>query len=332
MFELYGITRETFPNNIDAWTNGLHPEDKQMALDECNAALNGEKEFDTSFRVIHPNGTVLYLKATGSVIRDVDGKPLRMIGINRDITEANLAEEQLLIAKEKAEESDRLKSTFLANMSHEIRTPLNSIIGFSELLDDPDFEQEQKAEFTKTIIENGNNLLVIINDIMDLSMMESNQLKIRKEEFPVIKILNDLENEYKTKANNKRIDFTISMPEHVEDIRIENDFYRIKQIFNNLIGNALKFTPKGFIEIGCFLDETKITFYVKDTGIGIPAEYHDKIFDRFRQVDETKSRKYGGNGLGLSISRNLVKILGGELLVESDTGKGSTFFFSLPKS
>lgn len=330
MFELYGINMDTFSQIKDPWANGMHPEDRQRALEECNAALAGEKDYNTSFRVIQPNGKVLYLKADGFVIRDAEGKPVRMIGVNRDITEATLAEEQLLRAKEQAEESDRLKSAFLANMSHEIRTPLNSIIGFSELLKDPDFDQEQKDDFIKTIIESGNNLLVIISDILELSLLESQQMKIRKEQFQARKIFSDLENEFKLKANAKGIGFQVNIPCEVERVVIVHDFYRIRQIFNNLIGNALKFTSHGYIEIGLLIIDNGFEFYVKDTGIGISSQFHEDIFVRFRQVDESKTRKYGGTGLGLSISKNLVEILGGKIWVESEVGKGSIFKFSLP--
>ena len=329
MFELYGITRDTFPINIDAWTNGLHPEDKQRAIEDCNAALNGEGDFNTSFRVLHPDGKVLHLKAAGSIIRNSDGKPLRMIGINRDITENRLAAQQLEIAKEKAEESDRLKSAFLANMSHEIRTPLNGILGFSELLNDPDFDQEQKTEFTKTIVENSNQLLVIINDIMDISMLEARQITIRKEQFAIHQLFVDLKNGFSAKVNEKKLQFQINVPSGSADKIIENDYYRMRQVFTNLIGNALKFTNSGCIEIGFMPKEEGVEFYVKDTGIGIAPEFHKDIFERFRQVDESKTRKYGGNGLGLAISKNLVEMLGGRIWVESEEEIGSTFYFIL---
>jgi signal transduction histidine kinase len=200
------------------------------------------------------------------------------------------------------------------------------------LLNDPDFEPEQKAGFTKAIIENGNNLLVIISDIIDLSMLESRQIKIKKEQFPIKKLLVDIDNEFRTKANSKVLKFWVNMPLDSEEMIIESDFYRIKQVFNNLIGNALKFTKNGFIEIGFLSFEGGLKFYVKDTGIGISSEFHDDIFERFRQVDETKTRKYGGNGLGLAISKNLVEVLGGKIRVESEIGKGSTFSFSLPNN
>lgn len=331
MFGLYGISKTDFPNSIIAWENGLHPDDKQRAIDECNAAINGEKEFDTVFRVLHPNGKILHLKANATVIFDDNKKPIRMVGINRDITEAKLAEEQLLIAKDKAEESDRLKSAFLANMSHEIRTPLNSIIGFSELLGDPDFKLEQKTEFTKAIVENGNNLLAIINDIMDLSMLEARQIKIKKERFEIKKLLSDIENEFSTKVNNVGLVLQVNILSDDAKMIIECDYYRIRQIFVNLMNNALKFTHRGFIAIGFSPIQNGVEFFVKDTGIGIASKFHNDIFERFRQVDETKTRKYGGNGLGLAISKNLVEVLGGKIWVESDLGQGSTFYFTIPR-
>jgi signal transduction histidine kinase len=239
-------------------------------------------------------------------------------------------EAELIKAKEKAEESDRLKSAFLANMSHEIRTPLNSIIGFSELLNDEAFDDNQKSEFVSTIIENGNNLLSIISDIMDFSMLEAQQMKIREEKFQIRKLLDDIFIDFRKKAKEKSIELKMSMDDKLKDTFIISDLYRIKQVLINLTGNAIKFTSQGFVEIGCYKDNQFVVFHVKDSGIGIPAEYHHSIFERFRQVDLAKSRKYGGNGLGLSISKNLVELLGGKIWVESEPDKYSHFFFSIP--
>jgi len=276
------------------------------------------------------DGSLFWEWATITAIKNEKGIVTNYIAIKEDITERKKMQVELIEAKEKAEESDRLKSAFLANMSHEIRTPLNSIIGFSELLGDPDFDEEQKDEFRQTIVDNGNNLLVIISDIMDFSMLEARQMKIRKEVISTKKLLNELLNDFSKKANLKKIEFRIDQSLYNPDIQIESDSYRIKQIFNNLIGNALKFTKKGFVEIGFQLKDEVVTFHVKDTGIGIDPAYHQSIFERFRQVDLAKTRKYGGNGLGLAISKNLAELLGGNIWVESEPDKFSNFFFTIP--
>jgi len=263
--------------------------------------------------------------------QQLDRRNTEIISVNTNLeTKVYKRTQELNQAKEKAEESDHLKSAFLANMSHEIRTPLNSIVGFSGLLNDPDFDEEQRKEFIKTIVDSGNSLMVIISDIMDLSMLESKQLKIRNERFFVNRVFADLEKEFRIRAEENEIEFKVNIPNQSENIEIESDIYRLKQICNNLIGNALKFTSVGFIEIGYLQNKNKIEFYVKDSGIGIAAVNRQKIFERFRQADITKTRKYGGNGLGLAISKTLVEILGGEIWVESEEDIGSIFYFTIP--
>ncbi len=284
-----------------------------------NELLNKKKDGSTFWESV----TLTSIKNDKKIITNY-------IAIKEDITERKKMQAELIQSKEKAEESDRLKSAFLANMSHEIRTPLNSIIGFSELLGDSDFDKEQKNEFIQTIVDNGNNLLVIISDIMDFSMLEARQMKIRKEVISTKKLLNELVNDFSKKANKKGIEFRSDQSQNNPDILIESDLYRIKQIFNNLIGNALKFTKQGFVEIGYQLKDDVVTFHVKDTGIGIDPEYHQSIFERFRQVDLAKTRKYGGNGLGLAISKNLTELLGGNIWVESEPDNFSNFFFTIP--
>lgn len=276
------------------------------------------------------DGSQFWEAVTITSIKNERGVVTNYIAIKENISERKAMEAELIKAKEKAEESDRLKSAFLANMSHEIRTPLNSIIGFSELLGDPDFDQDQKTEFIRTIVDNGNSLLSIISDIMDFSMLEAHQMKINREVFSTKKMLTDLQGDFRKKATNKGLDIRIGHLPETSDIKIESDLYRIKQVFNNLIGNSLKFTKEGYIEIGYQLNEQSIIFHVKDTGIGIPLAYHQSIFERFRQVDLEKTRKYGGNGLGLSISKNLVELLGGKIWVESEPEKYSNFFFTIP--
>jgi len=272
----------------------------------------------------------LWIRALIFSLNDNSGKPERFVFMHENITESKLAELELIKAKEHAEESDMLKSAFLANMSHEIRTPLNSIIGFSELLIDPDFEEDQKLKFSKAIIENGNSLLLIINDILDLSMISAGQMKIIHKNFSAQKILNDLMDEFSQRAIDKGIEYRLAVPSEYQEIIIEGDKQRTRQILINFISNAFKFTNQGLIELGLTLKEDSAVFHVKDTGIGINVDSYNLIFERFRQVETTKSRRFSGNGLGLAISINLAELLGGKIWVESEVGKGSTFYLSLP--
>ena len=260
---------------------------------------------------------------------EINNNPFTL-AIVRDITARKQAEKELIQAKEKAEESDRLKSAFLANMSHEVRTPLNSIIGFSELLTMPDFEEEEKNEFIRHIVINGNNLLTIISDIMDISKIESGEMKIYSTQLDALKFISRIKEQFSFQAEAKNLELKLSHPDTEEEIVIYADAARLNQILNNLIINAIKFTTIGSVEIGYQPWGNMVEFYVRDTGIGIPEEYQDKIFDRFRQVEDASKRTTGGNGLGLAISKNLVELMGGKIWVESEPGKGSTIYFTIP--
>lgn len=245
------------------------------------------------------------------------------------ITERKNAERALIEAKEKAEESDRLKSSFLANMSHELRTPLNSIIGFSDFMLDPMFDLEEHVEFAKIIKENGNNLLEIISNIMDLSKIESGQMTLMKSKFSVNRLLAEIHASHIVKIIEKCLLWKEN-PVHEEEICIISDESKLRQILDNLISNAIKFTKEGSIEIGYEQQDNFLFFHIKDSGIGIPAEYHEAIFERFRQLETTNTRNYAGNGLGLAISKSLIELLGGTIWLDSKPGVGSTFFFKIP--
>ncbi|MFA5329768.1 MAG: PAS domain S-box protein [Prolixibacteraceae bacterium] len=276
------------------------------------------------------DGSEFPIHLSTTMINDKAEKPLGLIGVATDITERRLFEQELIGAKERAEGSDRLKSSFLANMSHEVRTPLNSIIGFSELLADPDFDEDQKDEFINHIITSGNNLLNIISDIMDISKLESGEIKIRNRKINVHDYISKVENQYAFHAKEKNLGLTISHPIDSEETAIFADPDRLTQIFNNLMSNAIKFTEIGKIEI-CYQPKGKmVEFCIKDTGIGIPEKYQEKIFERFRQVDDETNRKFGGNGLGLAISKNLIELMGGKIWLVSEPGIGSEFYFTLP--
>jgi len=348
MYELYGVTRETSSNNIDLWMNGLHPEDKSAAIAECQAALNGEKEFDTVFRVLHPNGAVKHIKANGLVFRGADGIAERMLGVNADITDQkqseaelerhrNHLEEQVLLrtldlaqAKLAAESATRAKSEFLANMSHEIRTPMNAIIGLTHLLRRAEPPPEQADRLGK-IDAAANHLLAIINDILDLSKIEAGKLALEQTNFHLSAVLDHIHSLISDQACAKRL--AIKVDFDAVPLWLRGDPTRLRQALFNYCSNAIKFTEQGTITLSAHLLEDsaegiRVRFEVQDTGIGIAPEKIPALFAAFEQGDASITRKYGGTGLGLLITRRLAELMGGQAGVESDLGKGSTFWFT----
>jgi len=236
---------------------------------------------------------------------------------------------ELKKAKEKAEESDRLKSAFLANMSHEIRTPLNAIIGFSSLLSGDDFEIDDKKRFYKIINENTEFLLRLIDDILDLSIIEANQLIINKTVFQINELMDNLYSNFALTNKNKEVEIKLNNTVHSQYLNVYTDRLRLRQILINLMQNAIKFTEKGFIELGLFSENNNLIFYVKDTGTGISEKNQKLIFDRFRKLNKDGSVR--GIGLGLAISKRLADIFGGNITLESELGKGSTFYLIINK-
>ncbi len=258
--------------------------------------------------------------------------PIQISGIIINISERKEVEEQLKLSKEKAEKSDKLKSAFLANMSHEIRTPMNAIIGFTEILmglDNIDYEKKQYLEIIKS---SGDTLLNLINDIIDLSKIESGYLTFNYEQFNLEKLVCPIKNIILNQINNssKSIEFLITCPPELIEMEISSDPHRLKQILLNLLTNSVKFTEKGSIELRIEKLDKHIVFCIKDTGVGIPSESLPFIYDRFRQHDESIFKIYGGTGLGLSITKNLVTLMKGTIEVESEENIGTTFTVTLP--
>ncbi len=250
----------------------------------------------------------------------------------RDITKKKRAEEELIAAKERAEESDRLKTAFLHNVSHEIRTPMNAIIGFASLLKDFDLSDEEKLQYIDIIFQSGGQLLSIINDIVDIANVESGQAKVRLKSFNLNNALRSLSEQFSINSRQKNITVNLFTALTDEDSDILTDNTKLIQILSNLINNAIKFTKEGKIDFGYNLNDKFLEFFVEDTGIGIPPEFQGRIFDRFYQVDSAVSRQYSGTGLGLSICKGYVELLGGVITVQSVPGRGTKFNFSIPYS
>ncbi|MBC8343956.1 MAG: response regulator [Bacteroidetes bacterium] len=257
----------------------------------------------------------------------------QMILFMLDLTQRKNFELKLKESRRKAEESDILKTAFLANMSHEIRTPMNAIVGFTSFLGDPFYSNNEKAEFVGVIQKNVNALLDLIDDIIDISKIESGELRIKKVEFSLKTILDEMNKTFNNlikSSENCKAKLEIIYTEGIEKIILYNDPNRLRQVFTNLISNAIKFTEKGKIILGYELQDHNIQFYVSDTGIGMSPEDLNIIFDRFSQAKNSLTREHGGTGLGLTISKNLVNFMGGDLWVESKLGIGSKFIFNLP--
>ena len=250
-----------------------------------------------------------------------------------DISDIKKVQRELIEEKERAVESDRLKSAFLNNMSHEFRTPMNAIIGFTELLVSPHFNEHQRNDYYTIVRKNGRKLLRLIDDIIDISKLSSNQLQLHNKNFSLHQIMIDLYDtfsEYVSKKHGKDVDLVLTEPaDKISDILFNDDF-RIKQVLNNLLSNSLKYTTIGIIEYGYSIDKDLVTFFVKDTGMGIKQSQLKYIFERFRQCDDSFTREHGGAGLGLSLAKGLVELMGGEIWLESKWKKGTTFHFTIP--
>jgi PAS domain S-box-containing protein len=312
--------------------NIIHVDDKQLFLnlraDTTASYEKGEKTIVRELRIRAKDGGYKWFEGSFSLIVNAKGNPEQIMGSLHDITVRKHFERETILAKEKAEENDLLKSAFLANMSHEIRTPMNGIIGFADLLRDTRLTDDTRLEYVEIIKKSGNRLLTLINELIDISKIESGQMQVRITTTNIVDMFTELLDFFKLEAEQKNIELSVVNSNIFSHLYVETDKDKLFAILTNLIKNSIKYTKSGRIEMGCYPLNNELKFFVKDTGIGIPKGKYNIIFQRFRQVEENTFHE--GTGLGLSIVKGLTELLGGRIGFRSVENKGSIFYFTIP--
>jgi len=358
MYALYGIKKESFVGAYETWIAGLHPDDVVRGNEEIQMAIRGEKDFDTEFRVVWPDGSIHTIRAIANVQRDENGHALNIIGTNWEITQQKEIEASLLKTADdlraknieldkafreveiayaranemafEAEAANKSKSIFVANMSHEIRTPLNAIIGFSQLLNRDRHLSDSQKEYSFSIIRAGEHLLELINDILELSKVEAGKVVLKPVNIDLHSFLKDIQLIFKERTQSKHITFAYEIDENVPQF-ILIDQSKLRQIFFNLIGNAVKFTEQGGVSVRVSIksegkNSTYLVISIEDSGPGIHEVELNNLFKQFVQTS-SGINKGSGTGLGLALSKELANLMGGDITVKSEFGKGSTFTF-----
>lgn len=320
------------PEEIIGKTQGVLKSGEQPdeVYKELWATISSGKNWQGELKNKRKDGSDYWENVVISPIFDESGSITNYVAVKEDITDMKNIIVELSIAKEKAEESDRLKTAFLQNISHEIRTPLNGILGFSELLIQDWTTAEEKVEYSEAIRISGKRLIEIISNVLDISIIETGQIILNPNYFDLNSLFYELKGFYQSQAAQKNLSFHADIPAPGEGRMVYADRSRINQVLANLLNNAIKFTKQGDITFGYQLQNKEIVFTVRDTGIGIKDEHKNRIFTRFYQAEHSSARSYEGAGLGLSISHGLVEAMGGNIWFESKVGEGTTFFFSIP--
>jgi PAS domain S-box-containing protein len=326
--QILGYTREEMIG--EQWDKYTYPEDTEKNLNLFARACEGKIDsYQLDKRMIRGDGKLVYITLSVVCERNPDNSPHHFIASYIDITERKRFEEELFKAKEKAEESDRLKTAFLHNISHEIRTPLNAIMGFATLLEGESDASARKS-YVEVITQSSDHLISIISDIVDIANIEADLVSVKKESFNLNSMLKSVHHQYLTKAKLKNLQFTLNIGMEDSMAEIITDKVKLNQILMNLVNNAIKFTSEGKVEFACRVRDKLLEFKVSDTGIGIPEEHQPRIFERFYQVHSQITRSYEGTGLGLAICKAYADMLGGTINLSSAPGAGSTFVLLLP--
>ncbi|HWV32418.1 MAG TPA: PAS domain-containing protein [Dyadobacter sp.] len=331
-FRIFGLEPGSTGPDTELFSNMIHPDDMPLYKSHIRDAINHLEPASFDLRIILPDGRVKFIHAIGKPFTDATGRVTKLYGAIMDIDEQKKAEQELIKAKEQAEMAGIAKSQFLSTMSHEIRTPMNAVIGFTHLLLQQNPKPEQ-MEYLNILKFSAENLLVLINDILDFSKIEAGKIEFEEVDFNVLLLLENIRSGILQKANEKGILLKLKVSNDI-NITVVGDPTRLGQILTNLVSNAVKFTESGKVTISAAVaeqqdDRVTIDFRVEDTGIGIPPEKLGNIFDSFTQATSDTTRKYGGSGLGLTITKRLLELQNSQIHVESEPGKGSAFYFSL---
>jgi PAS domain S-box-containing protein len=333
MYRLLGYSVGEVEASRANFDRAIHPDDRDRIRDLMSAAIRERRPYSTDYRIVLSNGTERYLYSQADIVyHEKTNIPSKIVGVVQDVTDQKRSEQELIVAKEAAEAGNRAKSEFLANMSHEIRTPLNGVMGMTDLALETDLTPEQR-EYLETVKLSADSLLTVINDILDFSKIEAGKVDLELDDF---NLRDSLEATLKTlavRADEKGLELLCEIAPSVPDV-VRGDSNRLRQIVINLIGNAIKFTDRGEVALNVYVDAEEgdnriVRFTVSDTGIGIPPEKQKLIFQPFAQADNSTTRKYGGTGLGLTISKRLVGLMGGKMWVESEVGRGTQFHFTV---
>ncbi len=324
VYELLGIDSSQ-EASIEQFFSLVHPEDIESFKSEWQKAVDEADAYQAEFRIIRPDAEIRWIKGMGEVVRNKARKVVRMYGVNWDVTLEHEQASALRLSEQMAQAANQSKSEFLANMSHEIRTPMTAILGYTDLISEK-LHDTEAMEYVRTIRRNGDFLLDIINDILDLSKIEAGKFEVSQQSFSPQWLVEDVRSIMEVRATENKIKLQVEYRGAIPD-QIESDPKRLRQILINLVGNAIKFTPEGSVRIVVSYSETtrKLRFDVVDSGIGISDRQLRRLFQPFSQGDGNVNREFGGTGLGLVISKRLTEMLGGEISVESELGKGSTF-------